>query len=1675
LLPNQVNRYKAGGVSGIEGNFQYGAANALIGSVLSFVGPASIKGIKGQNPNGLPGAQYSNSSGIQAAARLTAAWLYSAVVGAEINLADRATYYLTGTDKGQWEDTFFANAGVALPAGGMIPLISYLHTWGSTSNSVVTGSSPVNSQGFYRSAPSGDAYPMSYTPASASNAYFSSASTTSTGNNGLLGVNSSPLLLLTLKTYNQGLNPSISPTNTLPLTLVNAGTNLVDGSYTNVSILGVSADQDPQSIAQASFRVAGGSIDADSFQIVRGGTYLALPETQEGSGIYALILDVFTTGIAQAPANGSANVGNGINSLPMITVDSSRAGSPLSSLPIQRIENVPVPLNSQTAGVIYPIYDLKSGTAIVPASNNNSGYSYANVPVSVYSSASSLALPLLNPGVTATVQLSAGVIQRIILDQPILIAGASTGANPAPTYSVQLQLPAVVVASLPPASPAPTYAVTPASIAFNNFVEDEQFSSQVGATNSGVYLAAGLSDQLPLYPFMGGWQVQNRVTYVTATGTGSQTSVTYLNGSTKNANGTLTQAAEVAASDLSLDALYTKDNSIVFSAASSPTAVTIAGPKTSSYRGDTLVAWVEASQPVIPITGKDGTENYQAFLESLYGSPRINYRINAANNTGWLAPNLADLYSPQNAVIRELKAFNAVNPATGTMATLLAWDEVSIDAIKGAAQRMGSGLSIPAVLKVGWLNPTATSIQWNDLFSDAAGVSTIQEIPWDSATAVGLGISDISLASAPLAQVVNGSTTVTATPVLSWSQDVRTPYRQSVLNDKPYIYLQFGQLKSGTSDINIGSTDSASTATTASSTGLNFAIAGALPSSQATAVQNTDGTGVLATGMGSLNKTIRNVINNMAPATYTPATNPNAIGVFTGAINSTTLTVSAISQGALRVGDVITGAGIAAGTTITAVATVDTSGVGTYSVDQSQTVAAATLEAIPGSTSIPTSTFSASISGTTLSVSGLSSGSLAVGDAIYGQGVTPGTTITALGSFNASTGTGTFTVNRSQTLAPSSLVATPGDPTVPYTIEFWAQLQPNSNANGAGLVALGQPSNGPIGVPTMPDGWLLSSSFLVDQISYQQAAARGLISSIPTTVSDPSTAVYGWGWAVVADGTNTTAMAGTGGSNIYSNALQINNLVSGISLKGIDQFLANYNLTNSDLTGMDGTSADIAAQVPLTELQFSTAINSTTNQASSSLNAIAVDTDSAILNQGLVLANGTEPINANLETMFKALWAFQEKTGMAKVNLSLAPDSTSGTTVATGQVPSQYSSESYAGYELGFTLTRGTAISVNGSGQLVFDINVGSSLTSQALGTVPADLRDGQWHYIVASYLPSYQAYAVDDTVVQLPTNVGTASLYVDNTLVASNTSVINAYDPTNGNDQALLLATNSGGAIDQLAFYDKALSTSAFTPNLSGDWPAPTAAEALAVMESLGYSIATKSPDPGQIPGAVTSHWQAKAVNPNDALLGTYYSFFTPGAQGGGSWSQASNLNPTLAQQATTQSAYRTGSLQDDLVISIPSTTWAQTTAWTVNNAGSATSFNPSRQQLGTITVTLTNKSDTSETETLTLKPDQILIGNNTLGELQPRATQSNLNYEVLTNTPTFSLVIPKDELPHASGTKSISDQYSASYTFNFVSATGNPDAGTAYKVTNATAATLNTDGAAITTAATTGIANQT
>jgi len=71
-------------------------------------------------------------------------------------------------------------------------------------------------------------------------------------------------------------------------------------------------------------------------------------------------------------------------------------------------------------------------------------------------------------------------------------------------------------------------------------------------------------------------------------------------------------------------------------------------------------------------------------------------------------------------------------------------------------------------------------------------------------------------------------------------------------------------------------------------------------------------------------------------------TQPTQTPVFTGSISGTTLTVTAMTSGAVNIGSVLSGTGVTAGTTVTALIT-GTGGVGTYTVSASQSVGSRTI------------------------------------------------------------------------------------------------------------------------------------------------------------------------------------------------------------------------------------------------------------------------------------------------------------------------------------------------------------------------------------------------------------------------------------------------------------------------------------------------------------------------------------------------------------------------------------------------------------------------------------------------------------------------------------------------------------------------------------------------------------
>jgi hypothetical protein len=124
---------------------------------------------------------------------------------------------------------------------------------------------------------------------------------------------------------------------------------------------------------------------------------------------------------------------------------------------------------------------------------------------------------------------------------------------------------------------------------------------------------------------------------------------------------------------------------------------------------------------------------------------------------------------------------------------------------------------------------------------------------------------------------------------------------------------------------------------------------------------------------------------------------------FIGYITGTTLYVTTMKKGTITANQQVFGDGIVAETIITALGT-GTGGVGTYTVNNTQTKASTTLN-----TAAVAAKITGYIAGTVLTVTAVTSGTLYPGQTIQGTGVTLGTIITALGgsaalSFSITTG-----------------------------------------------------------------------------------------------------------------------------------------------------------------------------------------------------------------------------------------------------------------------------------------------------------------------------------------------------------------------------------------------------------------------------------------------------------------------------------------------------------------------------------------------------------------------------------------------------------------------------------------------------------------------------------------------
>lgn len=154
---------------------------------------------------------------------------------------------------------------------------------------------------------------------------------------------------------------------------------------------------------------------------------------------------------------------------------------------------------------------------------------------------------------------------------------------------------------------------------------------------------------------------------------------------------------------------------------------------------------------------------------------------------------------------------------------------------------------------------------------------------------------------------------------------------------------------------------------------------------------------------------------------------------FVGSSSTTTLTVASISSGQIQIGMLIgtpNNPGVTPGTYITALGS-GLGGTGTYTISISQSIAGSTAISVPN---LPAPAFSgtATCSTTTLTVATVVSGEVYVGMPVIGTGFTAGTIVTAFGSGVG--GTGTYTINQSNTVSPAAAIVATGNIIIPNAV-----------------------------------------------------------------------------------------------------------------------------------------------------------------------------------------------------------------------------------------------------------------------------------------------------------------------------------------------------------------------------------------------------------------------------------------------------------------------------------------------------------------------------------------------------------------------------------------------------------------------------------------------------------------
>jgi hypothetical protein len=341
---------------------------------------------------------------------------------------------------------------------------------------------------------------------------------------------------------------------------------------------------------------------------------------------------------------------------------------------------------------------------------------------------------------------------------------------------------------------------------------------------------------------------------------------------------------------------------------------------------------------------------------------------------------------------------------------------------------------------------------------------------------------------------------------------------------------------------------------------------------------------------------------------------------FTGSIAGTTLSVSDVTGSDIKVGDVVLGAGVTVPTVVVALLE-DPS---TFAVGVPQTVSAGFSFTATG----PSATFTAGIFGAVLTVTAVSSGTLAVGATLSAVGITAGTVIVAPAAVTTAAGVGSWIVG-----TPQAVDARP---------------MSTQSATATGTMAGGVITFDPAPPMTLRVGDLVSGSGILPNTTVTAVAST---TSCTTNVAQNVTSL-----PLMARATTTTAPAtGTIGATING----VNMSVSfGSSAIRVGMILTGTGVSaNTTVTGGGGSvwtvtpsqSVNTTTQMNLTTpatVNFTGTISGNTLSITSATNAVAV---------GMLVTGDGVTANSVIVSGLSVVWA------LSKVSTVASPTAMTGT------------------------------------------------------------------------------------------------------------------------------------------------------------------------------------------------------------------------------------------------------------------------------------------------------------------------------------------------------------------------------------------------------------------------------